>query len=75
MSVKIYSAESQTGTEALVADHIIDEPNENMVSLFARAHNFRDELKISGKDNPVKLASRTYEISKVGSRSAIRRDD
>lgn len=75
LSVRIYSSQSQTGTETLVVDHLVDEPNENLVSLFARAHNFRDEILISGKDNPVKLASRTYEVSKVGSRSGIRRDD
>ena len=53
----------------------MDEPEENSIALFARAHNFRDEITVSGKDNPVRLASRTYEVSKVGSRSAIRRDD
>jgi len=75
LSVRIFSSQSQTGTETLVVDHLVDEPNENLVSLFARAHNFRDEILIAGKDNPVKLASRTYEVSKVGSRSGIRRDD
>ncbi len=75
LGVKIYAAQSQTGTETLVVDHLIDEPRENLVSLFARAHNFRDEIIVNGKDNPVKLASRTYEVSRSRSRSAIRRDD
>ena len=75
LGVKIFAAESQTGTESLVVDHAIDEPRENLVSLFARAHNFRDEVVVTGKDNPVKLASRTYEISRRKSGSATRRDD
>ncbi len=76
LSVKIYASESQATAESLVAGPVdIDEPKENMVSLFARGHNFRDEITVTGKDNPVRLASRTYEMSKVGSRSSIRRDD
>ena len=76
LSVKIYTAQSQATAESLVAGPVdIDEPKENMLSLFARGHNFRDEITVTGKDNPLRLASRTYEVSKVGSRSAIRRDD
>lgn len=75
LEVRIYTAETQTGTEISGAHHVIDEPNEALVSLFLRAHNFRDELKVTGKDNPVRVASRTYEVSRIGSRSAIRRDD
>ena len=58
-----------------MADLDIDEPNENLVSLFARQHNYRDELSVTGKDNPVKVAARMYEVSGVASKSAIRRDD
>ena len=75
LNVKVYGAATQTGTETLLADHDIDEPNENLVSLFARQHNYRDELSVTGKDNPVKVAARMYEVSGVASKSAIRRDD
>ena len=75
LNVKIYGATTQTGTETLLADHDIDEPNENLVSLFARQHNYRDELSVTGKDNSVKVAARMYEVSGVASKSAIRRDD
>ena len=75
LNVKIYGAATQTGTETLLANHDIDEPNENLVSLYARQHNYRDELSVTGKDNPVRFASRMYEVSGVASKSATRRDD
>ncbi len=76
ISVSIFSANTQATQESLSVGPVsVDEPEENSIALFARAHNFRDEITVSGKDNPVRLASRTYEVSKVGSRSAIRRDD
>lgn len=73
--VKLYGAETQTGTQVLLANHQIDEPNENLVSLFGRHHNFKDEVIVEGKDNSVAIAARMFELSKVNSKSAIRRDD
>lgn len=62
--------EFSTG-ERVEAEHLLDNPaSENMIPLYLRGPYFRDAIIIEGKDNPVKLIGRTFEVSGVDSRLA-----
>jgi hypothetical protein len=48
-----------------------DIKNENMIPLYLRANYYRDEIEVSGKDNPMKVVGRTFEVSKSDDRSTL----
>jgi len=55
--------------ERVEAEHLLDNPiSENMIPLYLRGPYFRDAIIIEGKDNPVKLIGRTFEVSGVSSK-------
>jgi hypothetical protein len=60
--------EFSTG-ERIEAEALLDNPiSENMIPLYLRGPYFRDAIIIEGKDNPIKLIGRTFEVSGVNSR-------
>jgi hypothetical protein len=62
--------EFETG-ERVEAEQILDNTtSENMIPLYLRGPYFRDAIIVEGKDNPVKLIGRTFEVSGVDSRLA-----
>tara|TARA_B100001057_G_C22745010_1_gene909392 strand:+ start:187 stop:963 length:777 start_codon:yes stop_codon:yes gene_type:complete len=57
--------------ERVEAEHTLDNTtSENMLPLYLRGPYFRDAIIVEGKDNPVKLIGRTFEVSGVDSRLA-----
>lgn len=55
--------------ERVEAEHMLDNPkSENMIPLYLRGPYFRDAIIIEGKDNPIKLIGRTFEVSGVDSK-------
>ena len=57
--------------ERVEAEHIMDNTtSENMLPLYLRGPYFRDAIIIEGKDNPIKLIGRTFEVSGVASKLA-----
>ena len=53
------------------AEQLLDNTtSENMIPLYLRGPYFRDAIIIEGKDNPIKLIGRTFEVSGVDSRLA-----
>lgn len=55
--------------ERVEAEEILTETtSENMIPLFLRGPYFRDAIIIEGKDNPIKLIGRTFEVSGLDSR-------
>ena len=55
--------------ERVEAEHLLDNPvSENMIPLYLRGPYFRDAIIVEGKDNPVKLIGRTFEVSGVSSK-------
>jgi hypothetical protein len=60
-----------TTGERIEAEALLDNPmSENMIPLYLRGPYFRDAIIIEGKDNPIKLIGRTFEVSGVDSRLA-----
>ena len=58
-----------TTGERIEAETLLDDPrSENMIPLYLRGPYFRDAIIIEGKDNPVKLIGRTFEVSGVESK-------
>lgn len=50
--------------ERIEAESLLNKTlSENMIPLFLRSPYFRDAIIIDGKDNPVKLIGRTFEVS------------
>ena len=60
--------EFTTGERIEAETLLIDPRSENMIPLYLRGPYFRDAIIIEGKDNPVKLIGRTFEVSGVDSR-------
>jgi hypothetical protein len=57
--------------ERVEAEHLMDNTtSENMLPLYLRGPYFRDAIIIEGKDNPMKLIGRTFEVSGVASKLA-----
>lgn len=57
--------------ERVEAEHTLDNTtSENMLPLYLRGPYFRDAIIVEGKDNPIKLIGRTFEVSGVDSRLA-----
>jgi hypothetical protein len=55
--------------ERVEAEHLMDNTtSENMLPLYLRGPYFRDAIIIEGKDNPIKLIGRTFEVSGVSSK-------
>ena len=55
--------------ERVEAEEILTETtSENMIPLFLRGPYFRDAIIVEGKDNPIKLIGRTFEVSGLDSR-------
>lgn len=58
-----------TTGERIEAEVLLADPrSENMIPLYLRGPYFRDAIIIEGKDNPVKLIGRTFEVSGVASK-------
>jgi len=74
LSANVYITRNEHETPALVATKAIDDPNENLVSMFFRGFFFQDELVVDGKENPMRLHQRSYEVSRVNSKSTSRMD-
>lgn len=75
MSVNLYTTRNEHESPALIATKAIGDIGENLISLFSRGFFFQDEITVTGKENPVRLHQRSYEISRVNSRSASRMDN
>ena len=75
MSVNIYGTRNEHEVPSQLATRSIDNLNENMVSMFSRNFFFQDEIVINGKDNPAALHMRSYEISRLSSKSTSRLND
>lgn len=60
--------EFTTGERIEAEAILIDPRSENMIPLYLRGPYFRDAIIVEGKDNPVKLIGRTFEVSGVDSR-------
>ena len=55
--------------ERVEAEHLMDNTtSENMLPLYLRGPYFRDAIIVEGKDNPIKLIGRTFEVSGVSSK-------
>lgn len=68
--MELYTKGSIIDEPVLAADHLIsDLDDETMIPLWTRAHFFKDKITVEGKDNPMRLASRIFEVSEVSSRS------
>jgi hypothetical protein len=60
--------EFTTGERIEAETLLIDPQTENMIPLYLRGPYFRDAIIVEGKDNPVKLIGRTFEVSGLDSR-------
>ena len=60
--------EFTTGERIEAETILVDPRSENMIPLYLRGPYFRDAIIVEGKDNPVKLIGRTFEVSGVDSR-------
>ena len=68
--MELFTQGSLLDERVLAADHtIIDLDDETMVPVWSRALFYKDRVTITGKDNPLRLASRIFEVSDVFSRS------
>ena len=68
--MELYTKGSIIDEAVLAAEHnIIDLDDETMIPLWTRAHFYKDRITVTGKDNPMRLASRIFEVSDVESRS------
>mgnify|MGYP003644600793 CR=1 FL=1 len=69
-TIDITTQGSPLDEEVLEATHVIDDlDDETMIPLWCRALFFKDKITVSGKDNPMRIASRIFEVSSVASRS------
>ena len=69
-TIDVTTQGSPLDEEVLEATHVIDDlDDEPMVPLWCRALFFKDKITVDGKDNPMRIASRIFEISSVESRS------
>jgi len=68
--MELYTQGSLLDEKVLVVDHSIDDlDDETMVPVWSRALFYKDKITVTGKDNPLRLASRIFEVSDVKSRS------
>lgn len=68
--MELFTKGSIIDEAVLAAEHdITDLDDETMVPLWVRAHFYKDRITVTGKDNPMRLASRIFEVSDVASRS------
>ena len=68
--MELFTKGSIIDEPVLAAEHLIaDLDDETMIPLWMRAHFFKDRITVEGKDNPMRLASRIFEVSAVSSRS------
>lgn len=68
--IEILRAMSVHATPEVVATATFTPGLKNAEPLFFRGTLFRDRITVSGKDNPVEIAVRTFEVSAVHSRGA-----
>ena len=68
--MELFTQGSLLDEKVLVVDHAIEDlDDETMVPVWSRALFYKDRVTVSGKDNPLRLASRIFEVSDVMSRS------
>lgn len=68
--MELYTQGSLLDEKVLVVDHSIDDlDDETMVPVWSRALFYKDKITVTGKDNPLRMASRIFEVSDVKSRS------
>ena len=68
--IEIFSKGSILDEAILEAESFItDFDDETMIPLWSRSIFFRDRITVTGKDNPMRLASRIFEVSVAKSRS------
>jgi hypothetical protein len=68
--IEIFSKGSILDEAILEAESFItDLDDETMIPLWSRSIFFRDRITVTGKDNPMRLASRIFEVSVAKSRS------
>lgn len=68
--MELYTQGSLLDEKVLVVDHSIDDlDDETMVPVWSRALFYKDKITVTGKDNPLRLTSRIFEVSDVNSRS------
>lgn len=68
--MELYTQGSLLDEKVLVVDHSIDDlDDETMVPVWSRALFYKDKITVTGRDNPLRLASRIFEVSDVKSRS------
>jgi hypothetical protein len=68
--IEIFSKGSILDEATLEAESFItDLDDETMIPLWSRSIFFRDKITVTGKDNPMRMASRIFEISVARSRS------
>ena len=69
-NMQLFTQGSLLDERVLVVDHsILDLDDETMVPVWSRALFYKDKITVTGKDNPLRLASRIFEVSDVNSRS------
>lgn len=75
--ITVYTAYSVAGTKyafgedaSITAVTLNDLEDENTIPLFLRAPYYQDEIIVEGKDNPIKIVGRTFEVSRTDDRSA-----
>jgi len=69
-NMQLFTQGSLLDEKVLVVDHSIDDlDDETMVPVWSRALFYKDKITVTGKDNPLRLASRMFEVSDVNSRS------
>ncbi len=75
--VTVYTAYSVAGTKYAFGEDgdssavaLNDLEDENTIPLFLRAPYYQDEIIVEGKDNPIKIVGRTFEVSRTDDRSA-----
>ena len=68
--MELFTQGSLLDEKVLAADHTIEDlDDETMVPVWSRALFYKDMITVTGKDNPLRLASRIFEVSDVSSRS------
>lgn len=63
------------GAAVLGMDVIAAPASENLVSMWFRQIYLQDRITIAGKNNPLRIVGRTFQMKGVDSRSFIRRQD
>lgn len=66
VAITFYGTRNTAEPESLLASYDMDSPSyHNLVPLHFRAGYFREQLVISGKDNPLQILQRIWDISPV----------